>query len=62
MGSALLGRWLDDVDADAGPAWLETSRAENVRLYERFGFAVREELRLLGVPVWLMARPPGGAA
>ena len=62
VGSALLGRWLADVDTAAEPACLETSRAENVRLYERFGFAVREELRVLGVPVWLMARPPSGAA
>jgi ribosomal protein S18 acetylase RimI-like enzyme len=57
VGSALLRRWLVDVDAARQPAWLETARTENVRLYERFGFAVREELRLLGIPVWLMARP-----
>jgi ribosomal protein S18 acetylase RimI-like enzyme len=62
VGSALLARWLADVDAAAEPARLETSREENVRLYERFGFAVGDELRLLGVPVWLMVRPGGGAA
>jgi len=57
VGSALLADWLRDVDAEARPAWLETARHENVALYRRFGFEVEGELTLLGVPVWLMARP-----
>lgn len=56
IGSRLLASWLADVDAAGQPAWLETSRAENLALYRRHGFEVRRELALLGVPVWLMAR------
>jgi ribosomal protein S18 acetylase RimI-like enzyme len=57
IGSALLSSWLRDVDQAAQPAWLETSRGENVSFYRRQGFRVREELWLHGVPVWLMERP-----
>jgi hypothetical protein len=38
--------------------WLETDKAENVRLYERFGYVVVEQTDVLGVPNWFMRRPP----
>jgi ribosomal protein S18 acetylase RimI-like enzyme len=61
VGSALLRQWLATVDERTTLVWLETDRAENVPFYEAAGFAVRQELVLRGVPVWLMARPPRAA-
>jgi GNAT superfamily N-acetyltransferase len=61
LGRALLADWLATVDAQPAPAWLETDRAANVPFYEAAGFAVQHELRVRGVPVWLMARRPDPA-
>jgi ribosomal protein S18 acetylase RimI-like enzyme len=36
----LLAHVLDRCDADGVPAWLETTDADNVAMYERFGFGV----------------------
>ncbi|MBD0860215.1 GNAT family N-acetyltransferase [Gordonia sp. zg691] len=56
VGTALLRHRLDQID---GPAYLESSNARNVPLYERFGFVVTEEfsLPLDGPRVWAMYRP-----
>jgi ribosomal protein S18 acetylase RimI-like enzyme len=52
-----LSKWLDDQDA---PAYLETEREGNVRLYERFGFKVINQADVMGVPCWFMKREPKG--
>jgi RimJ/RimL family protein N-acetyltransferase len=60
IGSDFLGslcEWLDDQDA---PAYLETEREGNVRLYERFGFKVVREARVMSVACWFMRRDPKG--
>jgi len=62
LGGALLDAWLERVDADGLPAWLETDRAQNLGFYGARGFEVRHELQVLGVPVWCLerrARHPG---
>jgi ribosomal protein S18 acetylase RimI-like enzyme len=59
VGRALLGAWLAQVDEDGGRAYLETDAPRNVSFYERAGFGTRAEIRVLGVPVWLMERPAG---
>jgi ribosomal protein S18 acetylase RimI-like enzyme len=56
VGTALLARWLAEVDRDALPAWLETDRERNVGFYQRAGFGVEEQIEVLGVPIWLMRR------
>ncbi len=56
VGAVLLGDWLGRVDRDGAPAYLETDARANVSFYERQGFAVEEQLELLGVPVWRMQR------
>jgi hypothetical protein len=38
------------------PSYLETDREENVSFYSRAGFAVHEELQVLGARVWCMRR------
>jgi ribosomal protein S18 acetylase RimI-like enzyme len=56
VGGAMLRAICTLVDDDAGLAYLETDKAENVRIYERFGFAVIAERRVLGLPNWFMSR------
>jgi GNAT superfamily N-acetyltransferase len=60
VGGALLRPVLDRADAERMPCYLETPTRDNVRFYERLGFAVVEETPLLpGGPVnWTMLRPP----
>ena len=60
IGSALLGTTLAEVDAAGLPAFLVTSNARNVPLYERFGFAVGDEYDIGPVHVWPMLRPGSG--
>jgi ribosomal protein S18 acetylase RimI-like enzyme len=57
VGSALLAHWLDAVDADATPAWLETDRQANIAFYRRAGFEVARRTEVLGTSVWCMGRP-----
>jgi ribosomal protein S18 acetylase RimI-like enzyme len=56
VGSALLRHWLSREDAEAGEGYLETDRRENVAFYERAGFCIVRDARVLGVHVWCMQR------
>ncbi|MCZ6465224.1 MAG: GNAT family N-acetyltransferase [Proteobacteria bacterium] len=56
-GRALLQSFLERVDADPSPGYLETDREENVAFYAAAGFERKQELSVLGVPVWCMWRP-----
>jgi ribosomal protein S18 acetylase RimI-like enzyme len=58
VGAALLAHWLESVDRDPMPAYLETDSEANIRFYERVGFAPVGETSVLGVRAWLMKRPP----
>lgn len=58
VGSAILKRTLADVDAQGLPAYLETTTARNVALYERHGFAVTHEFDLPNLHFWTMLRAP----
>ena len=55
VGSALLERRLASID---GPAYTESSNLRNVPLYQRFGFAVIQEISLPedGPTLWTMLR------
>jgi GNAT superfamily N-acetyltransferase len=54
IGSALLRHRLETV---TGPAYLESSKQENIALYERFGFELREPISLPDGPdLWPMWR------
>jgi GNAT superfamily N-acetyltransferase len=54
IGSALLRHRLDSV---SGPAYLESSKPENIALYERFGFEQRDPIRVpAGPELWPMWR------
>jgi ribosomal protein S18 acetylase RimI-like enzyme len=58
IGSAMLAAHTEELDVQHLTGWLETDRPQNVRLYERFGYAVVEEAHVLGVPSWFMRRAP----
>lgn len=57
IGSALLTRYVETLEARDEVGYLETDGLANVRLYRRFGFVVVDEAHVLGVPNWFMARP-----
>ena len=56
IGSQMLKKACELVDRKMEPAYLETDRAENLALYERFGFSTIAEADLMGAPNWFMWR------
>ena len=56
VGTALMGRYIERLNHDKIAGYLETDRAENVKFYEKFGFRVMREEKLIGVPTWYMCR------
>jgi ribosomal protein S18 acetylase RimI-like enzyme len=58
IGSHMLAVYCEHLDLAGDAGYLETDKPENVRLYERFGFEVRDEAVVLGVPNWFMWRQP----
>lgn len=58
FGQVLMRSRLDRCDAEHCPAYLESSKPENVPYYQRFGFTVTREVRLPGggPPLWAMWR------
>jgi GNAT superfamily N-acetyltransferase len=59
-GQALMRSRLDRVDAEHAPAYLESSKPENVPYYQRFGFEVTGEIVMPdgGPTLWPMWRAP----
>ena len=58
VGSRLLQRFCEGMDEMGDLAYLDTDKPENVRFYERFGFVVVEQDRIIGIPYWFMRREP----
>ncbi len=60
FGQVLMRSRLDRCDAEYCPAYLESTKPENVPYYERFGFTVTRELKLPngGPTLWAMWRDP----
>ena len=57
IGSELLRRFCQEVDACMSPAYLETDKDSNVRFYQRFGFTVAAESDIFDVKNRYMWRP-----
>jgi ribosomal protein S18 acetylase RimI-like enzyme len=60
FGQALMRSRLDRCDAEYCPAYLESTKRENVPYYQRFGFTVTREIVLPdgGPTMWAMWREP----
>jgi ribosomal protein S18 acetylase RimI-like enzyme len=60
FGQVLMRSRLDRVDAEHAPAYLESSKHQNIAYYQRFGFQVTGEVVLPegGPSMWPMWRPP----
>jgi predicted N-acetyltransferase YhbS len=58
IGTKLLNRFCQEVDACLAPAYLETDTYKNVRFYERFGFQVVGETEIFDVKNRYMWRDP----
>lgn len=56
IGTMLIQEALKIIDQTGLDAFAETASSGNVRLYERFGFEVVEQLSILGNTNWLMLR------
>ena len=57
IGGGMLAQFCRRMDDSAAPSYLETDKVENVRFYQKFGFTVVAEARVLGVRNWFMSRP-----
>jgi ribosomal protein S18 acetylase RimI-like enzyme len=57
IGTKLLSRFCQEVDACLSPAYLETDTDKNVQFYERFGFEVVKETKIFDVKNRYMWRP-----
>jgi GNAT superfamily N-acetyltransferase len=59
VGSALMAPVLDLCDREEMPAYLESSKKQNIPFYSRHGFEITEEMQLPeGPPIWGMWREP----
>lgn len=60
FGQVLMQSRLDRCDTEGAPAYLESTKEENVPYYMRFGFDVTRELTIPGggPTMWQMWRPP----
>ena len=57
IGTGLMHCYINHLEEEKSAGYLETDRPENVEFYERFGFFVRRNEELIGVPIWHMWRP-----
>jgi GNAT superfamily N-acetyltransferase len=57
VGTALMQRYIEHLEQEKAAGYLETDRAENVKFYKKFGFIVRREETVIGMPTWYMWRP-----
>jgi GNAT superfamily N-acetyltransferase len=60
IGSLVMHEHCRRLDAAQQVGYLETDKPENVRFYERVGYEVIGEGRVIGVPNWFMRREPRG--
>jgi GNAT superfamily N-acetyltransferase len=62
-GYALMTAGLDRCDAEHAPVYLESSNADNISYYNRFGFDVTGEITMPDGPtLWSMWRRPRGGS
>ena len=57
IGTALMNRYIEQLEEERSVGYLETDRAENVEFYKKFGFVVKHEEVVIGTPTWYLSRP-----
>jgi GNAT superfamily N-acetyltransferase len=62
IGEALMRALQRHPDIGPGALWGETDTVANVRFYQRLGWRPVRVVRLLGIRLWFLHRPPGQAA
>jgi GNAT superfamily N-acetyltransferase len=60
IGTALMQRYIEQLDREGVAGYLETDRPKNVEFYKKFGFKVEREENIIGAPTWSMWRRSGG--
>jgi predicted N-acetyltransferase YhbS len=58
IGSALMAEYCERLDRAKANGYLETDKAQNTRFYQRFGFQIVSEGRVLGAANWFMRCMP----
>ena len=58
IGSTMLVAFCTHVDDCAALSYLETDKFRNIRFYQKFGFTVLAEAKVMGVSNWFLSRPP----
>lgn len=61
IGSTILRHLIDKADEDHVGCYLENANRRNIPFYQRFGFEIMYEREIIGVPAWLMWRPPNNS-
>jgi GNAT superfamily N-acetyltransferase len=59
IGTALMNRYIKQLEEERSVGYLETDRLENVEFYKKFGFVVKHEEVIIDTPTWYMSRPLG---
>ena len=57
IGTALIDLYIAKLEQERLIGYLETDRIENVEFYKKFGFVVKHEEVVIGIPTWYMSRP-----
>lgn len=57
IGSLMLKHIVGLTDREGMSCYLETANPNNLPFYQRFGFEMIGEERIIGVPIWFMKRP-----
>lgn len=55
LASKLIRPMLERIDAEGLPVCLETNTEENIAIYERFGFEVKERADMPGMDAWTVS-------
>jgi ribosomal protein S18 acetylase RimI-like enzyme len=58
IGGAMMAAFCARMDQAHSASYLETDKLENVGFYQKFGFRVIGDAKVLGVPNWFMSRRP----
>jgi GNAT superfamily N-acetyltransferase len=58
FGSGILKHLIAKADEQGVGCYLENANPRNVPIYQRFGFQIKAEKEIIGIPTWFMWRPP----